>query len=95
MAGDGVGRCGRVWGYVVGGSGMWQGVGACGRVWGHMAVADVCGTGSALWHRWVHVAVVGTYGRGGGMWQGVGACGRHGGRMWGHVTGGGGMGSGL
>ena len=49
---------------------------ACGRVWGQMAGADVCGRGSALWHRWVHVAVVGTYGR---VW---GACGK----VWGHVA---------
>ena len=97
MAGDGVGTCGRVWGYAVSGGGMSQGVGSCGRVWGHMAVTDVCGRGSALWHKWVHVAVLGTYGRVwghvvgcGGMWQ---RCGR----VWGHVTGGGvcGMRSGL
>ena len=76
---------------------MWQGVGACGRVWGHMAGADVCGSGSALWHRWVHVAVVRIYGRVWGMWQGVGAHGRVDGRVLGHVTGGGvcGMGSDL
>ena len=28
----------------------------------HMAGPDVCGRGSALWYRWVHVAFVGTYG---------------------------------
>ena len=72
---------------------MWQVVVVCGRVWGHVVGADVCYRGSALWHRWVHVAVVGTYGRVlghvagcGGMWQrwwqGVGAC--H--RVWGYVV---------
>ena len=53
-----------------------------------MAGADVCGRVSALWHRWVHVAVVGTYGR---VWghvaEVVAGCG---GMSWG-----GGMGSGL
>ena len=80
--------CGRVWAHVAGCGGMWQGVGAG---------ADVCGTRSALWHRWAHVAVVGTYGRVlghvagvwghmvgyGGMWQGLGTCAKGGCRVWG------------
>ena len=71
--------CGMVWAHVAGCGGMWQGVGACGR-------GRCSGWGSALWHRWVHVAGVGTYGRVWGhvaevvagcgvMSQGVGVCG--------------------
>ena len=58
---QGVGACGRGWGYVVGGQAyvmdrdMWQG-------WGHMVG---CG---GIWQG------VGACGRGGIMWQGMGAC---------------------
>ena len=50
MAGDWVGTCGRVWGHVLGGDGMWQGLGSCGRVWCHVAGVEACHKG------WGHMA---------------------------------------
>ena len=64
MAGDGVGTCGRVRGYVVGGGGMWQGVSSCGRVWGHVAG---CG---GIWQGQMYVVRGQPYGIDGYMWQG-------------------------
>ena len=69
----GVGTCGRVWGYVTGGRGMWQGwwqgVGACGRG-GHVIWGQAYGKDEDMW-------------QGGDMWHGVGACGR----VWEQVAG--------
>ena len=39
---------------------------------GHVAAVVTCGRGSGLWHRWGHVARVGTYGR---VWGHVVGCG--------------------
>ena len=58
-----MGTCGRVWGYVAGGGGMWQGVGSCGRVWGH--VAGCWG----IWQGQMYVVGCRPYGIDGYMWQ--------------------------